>query len=130
MTGKTRAAAIADKHDLVTGVVDGMCGGPDLSEGFLQRQRASRLVSDFCLQNQPGQSCKVRSDAISHLLTHLRSPFRLLTTPALSIERRCPTISTLSAPTTLPMKPTRSNGPPAATSGAVTDRNASPAPTV
>ena len=42
-----------------------------------------------------------------------------------SIDRRCPTISTLSAPTTLPIKPMRCIGPPAATSGAVMAKNAS-----
>ena len=41
---------------------------------------------------------------------------------------RLPMMRTASAPTALPMKPTRSIGYPAAAQGAVTPRYASPAP--
>jgi len=47
-----------------------------------------------------------------------------------STELRCPTIPTFMAPAALPTKPAISNRPLAATSGAETAKNASPAPTV
>ena len=53
-----------------------------------------------------------------------------LMSETLSTDRRWPTIPTLRAPAALPMTPASSISPPAAAIGAVTAKNASPAPTV
>ena len=61
---------------------------------------------------------------------YFNNPVNALTRDGLSTDWRCPTFSILRAPTTFPINPTRSISPPAATSGAVTARKASPARTI
>src|ERR1051325_2816846 len=132
VAGDRRAAAIADEHDLVAGGVRLARRARDPRKPFIKRQRRAVLVADRGLAQQIRENGNIstRVCRLAGAHGHFSIPVIALTSEALSTERRCPTISTFSAPTTLPTKPTWCAGPPAATSGAGIDRKASPAPTV
>src|SRR3974390_99743 len=115
MTADSSAAAIADKHDLVASVV---CLVRRVSKPFtavIERYFAPRTVRCFCFFEQPCERAEVAVKAaaeidnrfVEHVTTfYFNKPVMALTNAGFSIERRWPTISTLRAPTTLPMKPT------------------------
>src|SRR6266540_1018341 len=131
MAGNALAPAVADEDELVVAIM-GL-----VSE--IAYSRKAPLDPDFmacpighrCVANDVSERVKIGKDCLLHWRTlHFSSAVRLLITADFSMVLRWPTISTLSAPTTLPMNPTRSIAPPAAISGEVTARKASPAPTV
>ena len=72
----------------------------------------------------------VGCDQCFDLPDYFKTAVRNFSSGTFSTERRWPTMPTLMAPAALPMKPIWSMRPPARTSGAVTARKASPAPTV
>src|SRR5579864_4824263 len=133
MAGNAGAAAVADENDLVAGIVRLVGGLAHPLAARFQRQLFRRAIGHFGGAHGVGQRADPSIQQFPHvfrLRCYLSRPVMPLIRAAFSIERRWPTISTFNAPTTLPMKPTRFIGAPAATSGAVTARNASPAPTV
>src|SRR5580700_73744 len=128
------AAAVADENDLIAGIVRLVGGLAHPLAARFERQFFRRPIGHFGSAHGVGQRADIFLQQFPHfcprLQCYLSRPVMPLIRAAFSIERRWPTISTFNAPTTLPMKPTRFIGAPAATSGAVTARNASPAPTV
>src|SRR6202034_2526493 len=135
MAGDAGTPAVADKYDGAAAVVSLMGGFADPFATLVERQLFRRAIGHLGATQGIRQGCEILVQLLAHVFsllpsTYLRRPVMPLMSDAFSIERRWPTISTLSAPTTLPMKPMRLIGPPAATSGAVTARKASPAPTV
>src|SRR5262249_18729522 len=107
----------------------------DALEATLQANVLARQVGHRAIADGTREGVEIRNYSLPHgyllpTTAYFSSAVMALITADFSIVVRWPTISTLSAPTTLPMKPTRSIEPPAATKGAVTARNASPAPTV
>src|SRR5580692_7675823 len=134
VAGDAGAAAVADEDDLVAGVVGFVGGLAHPLTAVLERDFLRHAIGDLSRPHGVGQRADPPIQQFLHVFqgsdNYFSSPVMPLIRAAFSIERRWPTISTLSAPTTLPMKPTLFIGAPAATSGAVTARNASPAPTV
>src|SRR5580700_580925 len=133
VAGDAGAAAVADENDLVAGIMRLVGGLAHPLAARFQRQLFRRPISHFSGAHGVSQRADPTIQQFPHVFRlqyYLSRPVMPLIKAAFSIERRWPTISTFSAPTTLPMKPTRFIGAPAATSGAVTARNASPAPTV
>src|SRR3954453_10809509 len=128
------ASAIADEDDLIAAVMGLMRRAADPFATVFERHRLGGAVGHLGIAQQPFERGEIAIQPLPHHHVspsiYLSRPVMPLISDALSIERRWPTISTLSAPTTLPMKPTWCISPPAATSGAVTVRKASPAPTV
>src|ERR1700676_3620408 len=134
VAGDAGAAAVADENDLVAGVVRLVGGLAHPLAARFQRQLLRSQIGHLGGAHGASQRTDPTIQQFPHfcprLQCYLSRPVMPLIKAAFSIERRWPTISTFNAPTTLPMKPTGFTGAPAATNGAVTARNASPAPTV
>src|SRR5262249_43098635 len=125
MAANAGAAAIAHEHDLIACIMRRVRRAAKPLAAFAEGNLALAGVGDFGVPEQTRERIEVAVQTpgeisgrlIQHMpaLAYFRSPVIALINADFSIERRWPTISTLSAPTTLPMKPTWCIGPPAAT---------------
>jgi len=111
MTGYAGAAAIADEHDLVAGIMRLVGGVAHPLATGVERKRLRRAIGDLRAAQQIGQGSEILVQLLAHvarplqLRAHFKRPMMLLMREAFSMEHRWPMISTLSAPTTLPMNP-------------------------
>src|SRR4029078_13083792 len=115
MAADTSTAAIANKHGLVARIVCRMRRAAKPLAAFTKGDLVLVGVSDLGVLEQARKRIEVavqpareiRGRLIQHAPApaYFSSPVIALINADFSIERRWPTISTLSAPTTLPMKP-------------------------
>src|SRR5262245_6063742 len=116
MAADAGAAAIAHKHDLVAGIMRRMRRATKPLAAFTESDLALAGVSNLGILEQAGKRIEIAVQPAGEIsarlvqhapaLAYFSSPVIALINADFSIERRCPTISTLSAPTTLPIKPT------------------------